>query len=65
MALQTTNPDYDLVIDRPHLYYDMHLTTFGIDKKQKSDYTIPGIHTTIYTTATNTIPTGNSTFSNY
>ena len=31
-ALQTTNPDYDLVIDRLHLYYDMQLVTFGIDK---------------------------------
>ena len=26
------NPDYDLVIDRLHLYYDMQLATFGIDK---------------------------------
>ena len=24
--------DYDLVIDRLHLYYDMPLMTFGIDK---------------------------------
>ena len=31
-ALQTTNPDYDLVIDRLHLYYNMQLVTFGIDK---------------------------------
>ena len=31
-TLQTTNPDYDLVIDRLHLYYDMQLVTFGIDK---------------------------------
>ena len=31
-TLQTTNPDYDLVIDRLHLYYDMPLITFGIDK---------------------------------
>ena len=31
-AIQTTNPDYDLVIDRLHLYYDMQLVTFGIDK---------------------------------
>ena len=31
-AIQKTNPDYDLVIDRPHLYYDMQLVTFGIDK---------------------------------
>ena len=31
-ALRTTNPDYDLVIDRIHLYYDMQLVTSGIDK---------------------------------
>ena len=31
-TLRPTNPDYDLVIDRLHLYYDMQLVTFGIDK---------------------------------
>ena len=31
-TLQITNPDYDLVLDRLHLYYDMQLITFGIDK---------------------------------
>ena len=31
-TLQITNPDYDLIIDRLHLYYDMQLVTFGIDK---------------------------------
>ena len=31
-TLQITNPDYDLVIDRLHLYYDMPLKTFSIDK---------------------------------
>ena len=31
-ALRMTNPDYDLVIDRLHLYYDMQLVTFGIDR---------------------------------
>ena len=31
-ALQVTNPEYDLVIDRLHLYYDMQLVTFGIDR---------------------------------
>ena len=31
-AIQKTNPDYNLVIDRLHLYYDMQLVTFGIDK---------------------------------
>ena len=31
-SLQHTNPDYTLVLDRLHLYYDMKLVTFGIDK---------------------------------
>ena len=31
-TLQVTNPDYNLVIDRLHLYYGMQLATFGIDK---------------------------------
>ena len=31
-SLQHTNPDYTLVFDRLHLYYDMQLVTFGIDK---------------------------------
>ena len=31
-TLQVTNPDCDLVIDRLHLYYNMQLVTFGIDK---------------------------------
>ena len=28
-AIWKSNPDYDLVIDRLHLYYDMQLVTFG------------------------------------
>ena len=32
-SLQQTNPDYTLVLDRLHLYYDMHLVTFGIDRE--------------------------------
>ena len=31
-ALRITNPYYDLVIDRLHLYYNMQLVTFGIDR---------------------------------
>ena len=31
-ALQATNPEYDLVIDRLHLYYNMQLVTFGIER---------------------------------
>ena len=30
--LQHTNPDYALVLERLHLYYDMQLVTFGIDR---------------------------------
>ena len=31
-SLHITNPDYSLVLDRLHLYYDMQLVTFGVDK---------------------------------
>ena len=30
-SLLIINPDYTLVLDRLHLYYDMQLVTFGID----------------------------------
>ena len=33
-AFQITNPDYDIVIKRLHLYYDMKLVTFGIDEEK-------------------------------
>ena len=33
-TLIKTNSDYDIVIKRLHLYYDMKLVTFGIDKKR-------------------------------
>ena len=33
-TLRITNPDYDLVIDRLHLYYNMQLVTFGIDREK-------------------------------
>ena len=32
-TLTKTNPDYNIVIKKLHLYYDMKLVTFGIDKK--------------------------------
>ena len=32
VAIRKTNPDYDLVIKRLHLYYDTKLVTFDIDK---------------------------------
>ena len=33
-TLIKTNPDYDVVIKRLNLYYDMKLVTFGIDRKR-------------------------------
>ena len=33
-ALQTSNSDYDFVIKRLYLYYDMKLVTFGIDNQR-------------------------------
>ena len=32
-SLQQTNPDYTLVLDQLHLYYDMQLVTFHIDRE--------------------------------
>ena len=34
IAIRKTNPDYNLVIERLHLHYDMKLVTFGIDKER-------------------------------
>ena len=33
-ALIKTNPEYDIVIKRLHLYYDMKLVTFGFDRRR-------------------------------
>ena len=34
-TLTKTNLDYDIVIKRLHLYYDMKLVNFGIDRNKK------------------------------
>ena len=33
MAIFKTNPVYEIVVKRLHLYYNMKLVTFGIDKE--------------------------------
>ena len=47
-TLWITNPGYDIVIDRLHLYYNMQLVTFGIDKNKnfivQSRYLYSHIH---------------------
>ena len=34
ITIRKPNPDYNLVIDRLHLYYDMKFVTFGTDKER-------------------------------
>ena len=61
-SLQQTNPDYALVLDRLHLYYDMQLVTFGINRKMNLVIQFP-VYTTIYPKTFNPIPIRNSTSS--
>ena len=49
-AIQITNPDYDIVIKRLHLYYDMKLVAFGIDKVEEFDSSFSSFCTALYTT---------------
>ena len=53
-AIRKTNPDYDIVIERFHYYYDMKLVTFGIDRDKilVIQFTV---YTVIYTAAADTI----------
>ena len=62
--LQRTNPDYALVLDRLHLYYHVHLVTFGIDSKMNLVIQFSGVHTTVYTETINPIPIRNSSSAN-
>ena len=63
-SLQQTNPDYALVLDRLHLYYDMSSVTFGIDREMNLVIQFSGVHTTVYTETTNPIPIRNSSSPN-
>ena len=40
-SLRHTNPDYALVLERLHLYYNMQLVTFGIDKDMNHVIQLP------------------------
>ena len=62
-TIWTTNPDYDLVIDRLHLYYDMQLVKFGINEDKKSYNTISSICSIIHSTASDTVSIRDSTSS--
>ena len=62
LRLWKTKPDYDFIIKRLHLYYDMKLVTFGIDKDKNL---IVQFHTAIYTSTPDITPDRNSTSDNH
>ena len=47
-SLHQTNPDYTLVFDRLHMYYDMPLVTFGVDRNMNLVIPVPNIYTTLH-----------------
>ena len=57
--IRKMNPVYDIVINRLHLYYDMKLVTFGIDRG-KTINTISSIHPAIHTATASTVSDRNS-----
>ena len=60
-TLIKTNPDYNIVIKRLHLYYNMKFVTFGIDKKRNLIIQLPIFGAALYSTAINFISNRNST----
>ena len=55
-SLKQTNPDYTLVFERLHLYYNMPLVTFGVDRKHESCDSVSSIHTTIHSETIGSLP---------
>ena len=60
-AIPTMNPDYDILIKRLHLYYDMKLVTFSMSSK--FDNSVSNFHSTIYATIIDIVSDRNSTSS--
>ena len=56
IAIAKSNKDYDLVLTRLYLYYDMKLVTFGIDNKGEFDSSIPCIHSTLHSEKIDYVP---------
>ena len=47
-AITKSNKDYDLVLTRLYLYYDMKLVTFGRDKKRNLIIQFPVLYSPTY-----------------
>ena len=65
VALQTIDRDYDLIIKRVYLYYDMKSVTFGIDDQRNLIIQFLVFVQAYTPTASNIISNGNSTSSNH
>ena len=63
-SLHITNPNYALVLERLHLYYDMLFVTFGINRNDHC-HSIPSIYTVIHSKTFNFIPTRDSSSSDF
>ena len=55
-AIQSSNPDYDVVIKWLHLYYNMKLVTFGIHEERNLIVQFPLFCAAIHTAAADTVP---------
>ena len=64
LAIRKTNPDYDLVIDKLLLFYDMKLVTFGIDKERNLTIQCP-VCIQLHITTSNIISNMNCASSNH
>ena len=59
-AIQTTNPDYDIVLNRLHMNYDKKLVTFGIDRNRNLIIQFPIFIQALYSAAAYTVSNRNS-----
>ena len=59
-TLIKTNPDYDIVIKRSHLYYNVRFATFRIDRKRHLIIQFPIFVQILHTATINIVSIGNS-----
>ena len=56
LAIAKTNQDYEIVLNRLYLYYDMKLVTFGIDYQKEPNNSVSHICPTIHANKANFVP---------
>ena len=53
LAITKSNQNYEIVLNRLYLYYDMKLVMFGIDYQKNPNYSVPSVCPTIHTNKIN------------